>query len=150
MRDIAQLRALSAGELADLFRAAVLLTAIALTLRRKGLRGVEAALRRIQPGCTPDADAVRSAWRARQTARVVAAAARRAPFRATCLARSLTLQWILKRRGIHTDLRLGVRKVSGRFEAHAWLEHDGEPLMESVDVGERFAPFKVPHRNLAR
>ena len=42
----------------------------------------------------------------------------------TCLRQSLTLQWMLSRRGIDSKLRLGVNR-SEDFEAHAWLEYDG-------------------------
>ena len=150
MRDVARLARLSAPELADLLRAAVLLPRVALALRRKGLRGVQEAIERSNVANAPPRTAEQNAWRARQAARIVAAAARRAPLRATCLARSLTLQWILRRHGIESQLRLGVRKVAGHFEAHAWLEHQGEPLMEPADVQQRFAPFQALARDPLR
>jgi hypothetical protein len=63
-------------------------------------------------------------------------------YRATCLPRSLALWWLLRRRGIAADLRIGVRKEGGRFEAHAWTEWRGTVLNDGDDVGERFAVFQ--------
>lgn len=49
----------------------------------------------------------------------------------TCLSKSLALHTLLRRRGIDTRLRLGVRKdqASG-IRAHAWLELDGLPISD--------------------
>lgn len=77
-------------------------------------------------------------------AHLVDAAARHGPFRASCLPRSLTLHRLLREGGIDVDLRLGVRKVAGRLEAHAWIERDGQALLESAQVLERFAAFAGP------
>ena len=43
-----------------------------------------------------------------------------------CLRRSLVLQWLLGRRGIATDLRIGVQRDGDELRAHAWLEHAGQ------------------------
>jgi hypothetical protein len=46
----------------------------------------------------------------------------------TCLVRALAAQALLAHRGHASQLRLGVAGGSGRaFEAHAWLERDGDP-----------------------
>jgi hypothetical protein len=73
--------------------------------------------------------------------RVVNVAARHAFGPATCLSRSLVLRWLLQRRGIETQLRIGVRLAGGELDAHAWVEHAGVPLNDSADVGERYAAF---------
>ena len=56
-----------------------------------------------------------------------------------CLPRSLTLWCLLRRVGIKTDLRIGVRKSDPGIKAHAWVVYEG------LAVGERdhdaFAPF---------
>ena len=59
-------------------------------------------------------------------------------FTLTCLRQSLTLQWLLARRGIKTDLQLGVRKDEGSLQAHAWLTYNGLPILSSDNVEERF------------
>ncbi len=60
---------------------------------------------------------------------------------ASCLPRSVTLQWLLRRRRMEADLRIGVRKVESGIEAHAWVEHRGRPLNDTSDVHRRYAAF---------
>jgi hypothetical protein len=60
-----------------------------------------------------------------------------------CLPRSLALQKMALRRGIHPVLRIGVRREgSGSLEAHAWLELESMPLGDSADVTTRFSMLK--------
>jgi hypothetical protein len=75
-------------------------------------------------------------------ARWQAAAARHLPLKTNCLDRSLTLCWLLRRRGIAAELRMGGRKENGRFEAHAWVEVGNVAL--DVAGGRRgdFEPFR--------
>jgi hypothetical protein len=120
-----------------LFLAAlVLLPAAALRLRVFGVardpRAAPAAPRRGQ------ADDTR---RVHETARMVAAAAHYGLYRASCLPRSIVLQWLLERQGIESDLRIGVRKDGEQLAAHAWVEFDGVPLIDSAAVHDRFAAF---------
>ena len=68
-------------------------------------------------------------------------AAQYTPVLATCLTRSLLLGWMLHRRGIHSDLRIGVRLIQGALDAHAWVECDGLPVNERPDVACDFEPF---------
>ena len=51
-----------------------------------------------------------------------------------CLARSLALWTLLRRRGIATDLRVGYRNRDGKVEGHAWLEYQGAPVNEAAAV----------------
>jgi hypothetical protein len=71
----------------------------------------------------------------------VEAAARRVPGRVSCLHKSLTLWWLLRRRGVGAELRVGVRKPGSRLEAHAWVERDGMVLNDDPDVRQRFSSF---------
>jgi hypothetical protein len=49
---------------------------------------------------------------------------------------------LLRRRGIASALRIGVRKgQTGSLEAHAWIECCGQVLNDRTDVHERFAAF---------
>ena len=49
---------------------------------------------------------------------------------ATCLAQALTLQALLSREGIHSDLGIGVaRDDESGIIAHAWLEIDGTVII---------------------
>lgn len=77
---------------------------------------------------------------ARRMTQAVAQAARRVP-RATCLVQALALRWMLRRRDIGCDLRVGVsRSERGEFEAHAWIECGGELLIGGGPAA-RFTPL---------
>jgi hypothetical protein len=71
-------------------------------------------------------------------------AARHSPFPSTCLTRSTLLQWMLNRQGVDSDLRIGVKLIGGKLEAHAWVEHDGVPINDKATVTADFAPFDQP------
>ena len=122
-----------------LVRALLLLPITALSLRLFGFQRTQAALSGADFNGATSGDNALS--RVRQTARIVAAAAKYGPFRSTCLPMSLALRWLLHRQGIDADLRLGVSRVAGRIEAHAWVEYRGLPLIEDQDVHARFAAF---------
>ena len=49
-----------------------------------------------------------------------------------CLIRSLVVLRLLGRRGIPARLVLGVRDGGG-FGAHAWVEHDGRPVLPAAE-----------------
>lgn len=76
--------------------------------------------------------------------RAVGRVARRLPLRSPCLVRSVAGQAMLARRGVATELRIGVRPGAGTIEAHAWLERDGVVLNDRADIGEAFAAFVDP------
>jgi hypothetical protein len=113
-----------------LLRVLVLLPAIGAALRLLGFNRTRALLE----GTAPAQNACLAggptgpAARTQPIARVVAIAARRGPYRATCLRESLALWWLLRRRGIPAELRIGVRKEGVALLAHAWVEQGGAPL----------------------
>ena len=76
---------------------------------------------------------------AQTAARMVAVAAHIVP--ANCLQRSLTLWWLLHRRGIASDLRIGVRRHGTQIAAHAWIELAGVVLNDRSDVARLYPPF---------
>jgi hypothetical protein len=61
--------------------------------------------------------------------------------KALCLQRSLVLLWLLRRRGIESELRIGVRKDGSALTAHAWIEMAGEFLNDSPDHCAQFVPL---------
>lgn len=64
----------------------------------------------------------------------VMAAARRLPMRTTCLVESLAGDAMLRRRGLSSTLRFGVRPPTrGELAAHAWVEHDGTVVFGALD-----------------
>ena len=50
-----------------------------------------------------------------------------------CLNRSLVLSRLLARRGIPAKLVIGARSAPA-FAAHAWVEHDGRPILSPGDA----------------
>ena len=75
---------------------------------------------------------------ARRLHRIIGLAARLHLLSMTCLVQSLSLRWMLKRRGIPSSVRIGAASVAGAVRAHAWLELDGEKIGESEDVDGLF------------
>jgi hypothetical protein len=69
------------------------------------------------------------AWR---LGRAVQRTLRFAPGDTRCLTRSLVLTRILARRGIQAKLIIGARATPS-FLAHAWVEHDGNPVLPVGD-----------------
>jgi transglutaminase superfamily protein len=78
---------------------------------------------------------------ARGVARIQDAVSRHLIFHASCLEQSLVLWWLLGRRGIPAELRIGARKDAGLFEAHAWVELGTVVLNGSGEAHLHFAPF---------
>ena len=77
------------------------------------------------------------------TARVVRAAARHGLGNPSCLEESLVLVYLLRRQGIDSQLRIGVKKNIPKFEAHAWVECGGVALNEVVALHDHYAPFEA-------
>ena len=80
---------------------------------------------------------------AQALARLAASAGANALGEATCLRRALLLHGWLRRKGLQPALLLGLpanaaAPAAGDFSAHAWVELEGVPLLES-DAGYR--PF---------
>ena len=123
--------------------AAAALVATRLGLRIIGLRRWRAVLASLAP-TTANADDPNRLATAREISRLAAATARRLFFRPTCLEESLVLWWMLRRHGIAAELRLGARKESNRFEAHAWVELDGAALNDSAAEYVHFVSFEGP------
>jgi len=84
---------------------------------------------------------VSAAPEARTVADVVGMASRHTLIANTCLHRSLALWWLLRRRGFDCQLRFGARKSGGRFEAHAWVEHEGTAIGVDRSTSDDFAPI---------
>lgn len=60
----------------------------------------------------------------------------------TCLHRSLALAWMLSRRGMQAEIRIGVCEAQGEFNVHAWVEVQGYSVGEPVDIAARFRILK--------
>ena len=69
---------------------------------------------------------------------------RNGPWRPNCLERSLALWWLLQLNALDGELYIGGRKSQGRFEAHAWVEWNGQVLNDSTDAHKHYARFDAP------
>jgi hypothetical protein len=75
------------------------------------------------------------------TAARLALAAAFYPRRALCLEQSLALCWLLRRRSVPAELRIGVQPLP--FQAHAWVEVGGCAINEREDVTSSFVAFDL-------
>jgi len=145
MRRLEQWRSLAPWERRLLLRLAVLLPLIGAALRLLGYNRSRTLLERLsQPSERPipvDPTAA-AAETAQRLARLVSIAANHGPYRATCLRQSLALWWLLSRRCIAAELRIGVRKEQGELQAHAWVEHGGQALNDTQGVTTGYAAFE--------
>ena len=73
-------------------------------------------------------------------ARRVVRLAPRMPVRTTCLVRAVAGWMMLRRRGIPSVVRFGVRSPAGVLEAHAWLLV-GETAVLGGEEAEDYAPI---------
>lgn len=62
---------------------------------------------------------------------------------ATCLTRAMAAQEMLRRRGMESEIRVGVA-LEGGFRAHAWLVRDGETLMGGAGAAEYAELLTIP------
>jgi hypothetical protein len=81
--------------------------------------------------------------RATDLSEIVETAARKRLVNATCLRRSLVLWYLLRKEGIESELRFGVRKVSDEIIGHAWVEIDGSVINDDVRYIKQFTPMDV-------
>jgi Transglutaminase-like superfamily len=127
------------GERRQFLRAALLLPAVAFSLRVIGLRRTRGWLDRAVTSRTPPSDE-QAALRAALTA--VRRAQAHGLVAGACLTRSLVLQHLLARAGLVTELRFGARRDVAHFEAHAWIERDGVAIGEPRSVMRSLAPLQ--------
>lgn len=76
-----------------------------------------------------------------RTRRLVGLAAQHGLCGGNCLSRSTTLWWLLRRQGIPSELRIGVRKEGEKLHAHAWIEYEGVAVNDRLDTLGRYSPF---------
>ena len=92
---------------------------------------------RVQPG--PSGGSAEVPDPVAEIASAVTTVARLTPFRSRCLARSITIWSLCRRRGHDTDVVIGVAPPEGgRLPAHAWVEYRGMPLNDTADVRTRY------------
>jgi hypothetical protein len=136
MRSFDRWRALTASEQWLTVKSAVLICSAAASLRLLGLK------RTLRITDLDELSAVPARLSDQMSKTVIAdvtSAADRAERYApggSCLSKSVALAWMLRRRGVPAEIRIGVR-TAGEFEAHAWVEASG---LESKNQA-RFTPL---------
>lgn len=58
-----------------------------------------------------------------------------------CLARCLTIWFLLKREGIETEIKFGMKKETEKLLAHSWIEYEGQALIRKSEIDENYIPF---------
>lgn len=127
-----------------LLQSLLLIPTISLLLRTLGFQRSLSLVDRLSrrrsqavPSRTEQADAA-------AICRLVGMASRHGLCAATCLRQALVLWFLLRRRGMPAELRIGVRKTAEGLEAHAWVESDGR-VLDGTDsmsrVGATANPF---------
>ena len=127
-------------------RSTALLPIISVGLKIRGFRSTQKFLLRFLPIApqTSQKNSIHIAGdldRTELTSRMVNAAIRHLWRASTCLEKSLALWWLLGRQGIACELRIGARKLGGKFEAHAWVEREGAALSEPQEEHRHYAAF---------
>ena len=67
------------------------------------------------------------------------------PFNSRCLQRSLVVLWLLRRRGIAAELKIGVRWEEVALLGHAWVEVAGRPVNDTAAHCAEFRPLLSAH-----
>ena len=135
-----QLQKLTVSEWQVMLTAMLVLPLIALSLKTKGVKWTRHFLAR-HGRASLSIPEERQLEVAQSVARMVSIAANHGIYRTNCLKKSLATWWLLARRGIQSELKIGVNKDEGEFSAHAWVEYQGNVLVDTADVGKRFSAF---------
>jgi hypothetical protein len=118
-----------------------LLPRIARGLRRRGLKDTLRWVERSGLAGGRRADGTLAEVRA--VAAAVNASSRYGLFRGACLQRSLVLSYLLHRRGTPHELVIGADLNEKGFNAHAWVECEGQVINDEPDVRERFGVLEA-------
>ncbi len=144
MKRIERFLALRSADRWLFLQAVIALPFVRAALRVLGFRRCHGGLRwltpaRIRPAADPPVldDVAR-------LAQLVRAAAQHGMMNRNCLTESLAIWWLLRRRGLDSDIRIGVRKEGGGLDAHAWVEWAGMSLDEHREVSRSFRTLVRP------
>ena len=133
-------RRLSRAERNVLFKSVFLLPLIHCGLRYLGYHRLRRILElmfspRISGLLLSETDILARGW---EIARIIAVASEHGFYKATCLRRSLLVWAFLRREGIPSRICFGIRKVHGKLEAHAWVEHNDTVINDAATIRESF------------
>ncbi len=141
MRALRRMRRLLALPSADQRKLAAAWVALAVTDARLRALGFRRTVRRIERKRRVRAATPAEVERARRAAGWLDLASRHHIARAHCLHRALALHGALRRAGLESELRIGVRREADALLAHAWVELAGEVVTDPASAVARFAPL---------
>jgi len=141
-KQLRRYRALDPEDRRTFRRAALLLPVVKASLRLRGFKRTRESLERHQSPASAEPGQTRAGLEpVLKISRMVRAAAHHGFVRASCLEESLTLWYLLRKQGYSSRLRIGVRKTAEKFEAHAWVEHQGAALNQTEEIHRHYAAF---------
>lgn len=121
-------------------RIGLLIPVIEIWMRTSSFQRCQRGLLRLARALPPYTRKVNSPADAEKLARLVALGNQRySLYPADCLTVSLALQYVITRLGGQAELCLGVRTITGQFEAHAWVEVEGVPLNQLESVNDVYS-----------
>ena len=143
MSNLDKLRRLSRKEQRLLFQSVLLLPVVHAGLLFLGFHRLQRVMEWLSPlpSIVTPASETGILERAREIARIVAIAAEHGVYNATCLRRSLLVWWLLRRKGIQSNICFGVRMLDRKLEGHAWVEYNGLIVNDSRSVHGTFEPL---------
>ena len=120
--------------------AVILLPLVAFLLKKRGFRRTERFLARLSKEPQPMLDEAIMA-RGQRAAGAVERAAKSGLYRAQRLEQAITLWWMLGLMRIESTVRLGIYRVDGEVQAHAWVLLGEEVILGQVKDQEHFEPL---------
>lgn len=112
-----------------------LLTYFHLSLRRVGFEQLQKQFTLTTGEKIDPSQSLEIAWTLQK---LVYMASRIHLLRLACLDRACTLQWMLGKREIPSELRIGISRSQVNIYAHAWVEVAGQAVGEAEDIEEKF------------
>lgn len=116
---------------------------IAISLRVSGYRKTRHRLEQSSAPSESRQHTANDLVEAESLAKLASIAGNRLPIQATCLRQALLVYWMLRRKGLLPELRIGVQKVQGNMDAHAWVELDGTPVGQTDLTHKPFPAHQV-------
>jgi len=143
MNQLRKIWRLTWAEQALLVRAGLLILAIRVGLWVLPWHSLLRGLRKLGGvGRLKGLSADRMAWAVRHASRLVP--------RATCLTQALALHHLLVCAGHPSRVHLGVAKdAQAGFQAHAWVEYAGRPLLSGPSEVVRYVPLHAIENRLS-
>lgn len=121
-------------------RVGLLIPMIEFWMRKSSFQRCQKGLLRLARWLPPYTRRATSLTEAEKIAKLVALGNQRySLYPADCLTVALALQYVITRLGGQADLCLGVRTITGQFEAHAWVEVEGVPLNQLESVSDIYS-----------